>query len=748
MANKAAKNSTTTQVSSAPVNVTNVSRRTLLKASLGIGGGLLLGFGHTGTRSAAAAGRVRTLNTYVNIATDGEVVIYMPTAEMGQGNYTALTKIVADELEADWSRVSVRLSHADPVFANPRVGRQRTANSDAVSGYFQTLREAGASGRDMLTRAAAQTWQVPVEECRASAGMVRHEASGQSLSYGELAERAAGLEPPASVTLKSPDEFRLIGRSTPKKDAAAKSSGAAEFGLDVQLPGMLIATVRHVPVLGAQLTGFNEDEILALPGVRAVVELDAAVAVVAETSWQALKAAEAVQLSWEAPAGAPLSAAGLSGILREALNDDAAALPFPKVDTSSMPPAFVPVDRPAAEQAFEAATRELDVTYEVPYLAHACMEPVCCTAVVAESRCEIWAPHQQPDLAVELAAQITGLPTDGIRLNRTFLGGGFGRKWALDFLGQSVTVAKALQGTPVKLFWNREEDIRRSYFRPAYAVRTRAAVDDDGRVTAMRSRIAGQSLSRFYDKPMQPGAADVAVAGFLILDAYDIDHQWIEYVERELPVPIGYWRAVTLSQNIFFAESAIDELAVLLEEDPYQFRRRQLAKRPRIVKVLDVAAEKADWGEPLPPGRGRGIAISYTFDAACAQVVEVSVENGLVTVERVTCAFDCGLQVDPRNIEDQLESSILFGLSAALAGRATLADGQVVESNFSDYRIMSMAALPRVDIHLVGSKAPPGGVGEAGVPAVMPALTGAIHAATGERIRTLPVTSQGLRVRM
>jgi CO/xanthine dehydrogenase Mo-binding subunit len=667
---------------------------------------------------------------------------------MGQGNYTALSKIVADELEADWSRVSVRLSHADPAFANPRVGRQRTANSDAVAGYFQALREAGASAREMLTRAAAQTWQVGIEECRAWQGVVTHEPSGRTLSYGALANRAGGLEPAASVQLKTPDEFRLIGRSTPKKDAAAKSSGAAEFGIDVQLPGMLVASVRHVPVLGARLTGVNESEIRALPGVRAVVELDAGVAVVAESSWQALKAVQALRLSWEAPPGEPLSSAGVSRELRTALDDDAAALPFPKVDTSAMPPAFVPVDRAAAEQALAAANRKLDVTYEVPYLAHACMEPVCCTARVTETQCEIWAPHQQPDLAVERAAEITGLPAERIRLNRTFLGGGFGRKWVLDFLAESVTVAKALPGTPVKLFWNREEDIRRSYFRPAYAVRTRAAIDDDGRITAMRSRIAGQSLARFYGKPMQPGTADVGVAGFLILDAYDIDHQWIEYVERELPVPIGYWRAVTLSQNVFFAESAIDEIAILLEEDPYRFRRRQLAKRPRILKVLDVAAEKAGWDEPLPPGRGRGIAISYTFDAVCAQVVEVTVRDGLVTVERVTCAFDCGLQVDPRNIEDQLESSILFGLSAALAGKATLADGQVVESNFNDYRIMSMAALPRVDIHLVDSKAPPGGVGEAGVPAVMPALTGAIHAATGQRIRALPVTSQGLRVRL
>ena len=314
---------------------------------------------------------------------------------------------------------------------------------------------------------------------------------------------------------------------------------------------------------------------------------------------------------------------------------------------------------------------------------------------------------------------------------------------------QSVTVAKAMKGTPVKLFWSREADIRRSYYRPAYAVRTRAALDESGKVTAMHSRVAGQSLTRFYNKPMQPGVADVGVTGLLIYEAYDIAHQWSDYVERELPVPIGYWRSVTLSQNCFFAESAIDELAVLAEEDPYRFRRRLLEKRPRMVRVLDLAAEKSGWDEPLPEGRGRGIAISYTFDAVIAQVVEVSVEDNTVSVDRVTCAFDCGFQVDPRNIEDQVESAILFGLSAALAGKITLAEGQVVASNFNNYRVMSMGARPQVDIHLVGGESPrPGGVGEAGVPAAMPALTAAIYAATGQRIRTLPVESQGLKVRI
>lgn len=727
----------------------NLSRRTLLKASLGVGGGLLLGLDRLAlSAEQATVSDTSRLNTFVHVSPDGEVVIYVPTAEMGQGNYTALTKIVADELEADWSRVSVRLSHASTEFNNPRAGRQRTANSDATSGYFQALRQAGATAREMLTRAAAESWQVSVDECVAVQGVVTHQPSGRTMGYGDLAERASGLEPAAEVVLKTPEEFRLIGRSTPKKDAAAKSSGAAVFGLDVQLPGMLVASVRHVPVHGAQMTGVNEAELMKLPGVRAVVKLENGVAVVAERSWQALKAVEAVELTWDDPPVGLLSSEGISRNLRAALDDDAAAVNAANFDLSKMPPAISMPDTEAVSQSLANAARSLDVTYEVPFLAHACMEPVCCTALVTDERCEIWAPHQQPDNAVALAAEITGFASEQIRMNRTFLGGGFGRKWVLDFLGESVTVAKALKGTPVKLFWSREEDIRRSYFRPAYAVRTRAAVDETGRVTAMHSRAAGQSLTRFYNKPMQPGVADVAVTGLLIYEAYDIEQQWVDYVERPLPVPIGYWRSVTLSQNAFFAESAIDELAALVEEDPYRFRRRLLAKRPRLVSVLDFAAEKAGWDEPLPEGRGRGIAISYTFDSVCAQVVEVTVKDKLVSVDRVTCAFDCGFQVDPRNITDQLQSAILFGLSAALAGKVTLADGRVVEGNFNDYRVMSMAGLPDIDIHLVDSKAPPGGVGEGGVPASMPALTAAIFAATGERIRTLPVTSQGLRVRL
>ena len=730
--------------------VHNLSRRDLLKTSLGVSAGLLLGLGRApAARGAARIAGTQRLNTYVHLAPSGEVVIFVPTAEMGQGNYTALTKIVADEMEADFSRVRARLSHASTEFNNPVAKRQRTANSDAVSSYFQTLRQAGATARDMLTRAAAQTWQVPVGECQSAQSIVTHTPTGRTLGYGELAETAAQLEPAAEVTLKQPHEFRLIGRSTPKIDAAAKSCGEAVFGLDVQLPGMLVASVRHVPVFGARLTAVNETELLKLPGVRAVVELEHGVAVVAERSWQALKAVDAVELTLDEPAGGALSSERISRELRAALDDDAAALNAANFDLSSMPPKFFPPNTEAVKQALANADRTLDVTYEVPFLAHACMEPMCCTALVTDERCEIWAPHQQPDNAVALAAEITGLAPEQIHMNRTFLGGGFGRKWVLDFLGQSVTVAKALKGTPVKLFWSREEDTRRSYFRPAHVVRTRAAVDENGQVTAMHSRVTGQSLTRFYNRPMQPGAADIAVTGLLIYEAYDIEHQWVDYVERELPVPIGYWRAVTLSQNGFFAESAIDELAALVDEDPYRFRRRLLAKRPRVVRVLDVAAEKSGWDEPLPKGRGRGIAVSYTFDAVVAQVVEVTVENNTVSVDRVTCAFDCGFQVDPRNIADQLESGILFGLSAALTGKITIADGRVVEGNFNDYRVMGMAARPKVDVHLVGGDAPrPGGVGEAGVPASMPALTGAIYAATGQRIRTLPVESQGLRVRI
>ena len=727
--------------------VDNVSRRTVVKAALGVTGGLILGLpaGCTPAKPPVGADPVK-LNTYVLINEAGDVVIYTPTAEMGQGNYTALTKIIADELEADWTRVSVRLSHADDAFANPRPGRQRTANSEAVLGYYQLLRETGASARNMLIRAAAAKWNVPPDECTAYNSNISHPDSGRSVGFGDVVSAAAELAPPETPPLKSPDEFRLIGRSTPRKDTPPKVDGSAVYGIDVQLPDMLVATVKHVPVFGAKLTGHNGADVSELPGVHSVVDVDHGVAVVADTFWQAKTAADELFLEWDDQEHGAMSSESIADDLIEALSQDDKAVVMPNMDFSQMPPVRDYPDPAAVNAALASADIRMDVTYEAPYLAHACMEPVCSTALVTDDRCEIWAPHQQPDKAVELTEQLTGFSKENIRLNRTFLGGGFGRKWVLDFLGQSVQIAMAVKGRPVKLIWTREEDIKRSYFRPAYTVRTRAGISRSGKIDAMHSRIAGQSVWRFYDRPFIPGMPDPTVASLLIYNVYDMDHQWIDHVETETPVPIGYWRSVTLSQNAFFAESAIDEVAHLAGQDPYRYRRGLLGKAKRHRDVLDLAAEKANWSKPLGEGRGRGIAMTYAAEAVCVQVVEVTVNGKDLSVDRVVCAFDCGLQIDPAAIAAQIESGIVYGMNAALTGQVTIEEGEVIESNFHDHPLMSFDGMPDIEVHLMPSDRPPGGVGEAGTPGTMPALANAIFAATGERIRRLPVVNHGYNV--
>lgn len=729
----------------------NLSRRSLLISSLGVTGGLLLGCSPPQREKTPGSPATLTpVNAYVHVSSDNVFTLFCPTSEMGQSTFSSLTKLLAEEMDVDWKDVQIETAPADPAYINPKTSRQRTANSEAIVGFYEPLRTIGASVREMMCRAAAQHWGVPAKECFAELGVVKHSESGRSSTYGALAEIAATLQPVESPALKGPEEFRYIGRATKRKDVPSKCTGEAIFGIDVERPDMLIATVKHVPILGAKITGFNAEAVRQVDGVVSVTQIsDIAVAVVAETFWQAKKAADTLELEIKEPASGRLTSEIISQQLQDALDYDDKAIPFPKMDLSQSPPAFIPPDIPAASALLEdASLGQLRLEYEVPYLAHACMEPVCCTALVTNDSCEIWAPHQQPDKGVESAVRITGLAPEQISLNLTFLGGGFGRKWVLDFLEQSVEIAKAHKGRPIKLIWTREEDIKRSHFRPTYKVRTRAAIRKDGSIAAMHSRIAGQSIWRYYGRNFIPGMADPSAAGLLIYDAYEMDHQWIDHVELEFPVPIGYWRSVTLSQNCFFAESAVDEIAHFVGEDPYEYRRRLLKHRPHILKLLDKAAEMIGWSDPRPETNGLGIAVCYGFESICVQIVEVSVVDNALKVERVVCVFDCGTQIDPASVRAQLEGGIIFGLTAALAGEITLDDGQVTQSNFHDYPILSARQIPRIDIHVIDSDAPPGGAGEAGTPPVIPALTNAIYAATGKRLRQLPVTRSDISVRL
>jgi isoquinoline 1-oxidoreductase subunit beta len=720
-----------------------LSRRDVLRGATAVA--LVLGLRPDGTVVAAGKAGDGRFGAFLEITSGGAIRITTPTTELGQGIHTNLPRIVAEELDADWGDVEVVMPHADAAFVSPITGRHRTASSESIKIYYEQLRGIGATARQMLCAAAAQAWGVAVDECTTDASRVRHAASGREASYASLAAAAAALPAPAQPIKKRPDQFKLIGRAIERKDVADKVNGRTVFGIDVMQPGMLHAALRMPAQAGADVKRFDPASVLGLPGVVAVAKVDGGVAVIADSFWRARKAAEALDVEFAPGPAAGLDTEAMRARLRAGLDDEAGALPFPDIDTQVEPPKMRRLDRAATEQALAAAGRTLTLDYEVPYLSHLTLEPMVSTALVTADHCHLWIPSQQPDRGREAAAKITGLPLEKIRLDITFAGGGFGRKWELDFLRQSVQAAAAVPGRPVKLTWTREQDIQHDFYRPAYVARSRIALGD-GRIAAMHSRLVGQSVWRFQGRPAIPGMADPTAAALLIYDIYDFPNKYIDYVDVPWNIPVGLWRSVTLSQNAFFAESAIDEAAVALEQDPYEFRRAMLEGQPRIRKVLDAAARLADWGKPLPAGRGRGIAVSAAFGSTCAQVVEVSIEDGRLRVHRISCAFDCGQQIDPGMIRAQIEGGIVFGLSAALLGSVTFNDGAVVESNFHDQPILRISETPELAIALIDSDATPGGVGEAAVPAVAPALTNAIHAAVGQRISRLPLSTSALQV--
>jgi CO/xanthine dehydrogenase Mo-binding subunit len=723
--------------------VTGISRRRFLAGSAGTGLLLAVGAGGLVTRTAVAGEDGLKRGVFLHIHPDGTVRINLPTTEMGQGIHSALPRILADELGADWNDVEVGMSYADAGFVAEATGRQRTAASEGVKVYFNQLRSVGATAREMLCSAAAQRWGVPAAECRAGDSRVRHPASGRALAFGELADAAAALPVPEQPQLKDAADFTLIGRSLPRKDVQAKVSGEAVFGIDVTQPGMLHAALRMPPQASGSIRGFDASAAKAMPGVHAVVEIDGAVAVLADSFWRAKKAAEALEVEFDPGEIAGLDTPAMREVLRQSLDDDASAVQFPDIDTQGENPGFRPLDRAVTEQALASAERVLELEYEVPYLSHLTMEPMVCTALVGKDSCHVWAPSQHPDGGRALIAELTGLPLEQVRLDITYTGGGFGRKFELDTIRQAVQAAMQVPGRPVKVTWTREQDVQHDFYRPGFAVRTRVALDGKG-ITGMHSRIAGQSIWRFQGKDQIPYTADPTVAALLIYDIYDFPGKYMDFVETPWRIPVGLWRSVTLSQNTFFAESAIDEAAIALQRDPYEFRRELLHAHPRIVAVLDAAAQRADWYRERPPGRGVGIALSQGFSALCAQVVEVAVDGDSLRIEKIVCAFDCGLQVDPDTIRAQLEGGIVFGLSAALRGEVTFAQGAVQESNFHDQPILRFDETPEIDIVLIDSDATPGGAGEAGVPPVAPALANAIHAASGRRLRRLPLSAANM----
>ncbi|MCW1401874.1 molybdopterin-dependent oxidoreductase [Novosphingobium sp. MW5] len=713
-----------------------VDRRSLLKA-LGLGAGaLVIGAGPAGAQGGSGA----QFGAMLGIGADGAVTIVCPSSEMGQGTQEALARIIAEELDCDWAHVIIRQPWADKAFINPVAKRQLTANSMTVTGYYPALRRLGAAARAVLIDAAAAKLAVPASELSASKGQVRHVSSNRVLGYGELAAAASALPLPAEPKLKMAADFALIGKRSPRKDLAAKVTGRAEFGIDVHEDGMLVAALSLGPHRHAKASATGIDEAKAMPGVKAVVPVNGGYAVIADRFWRARKAAEKLLVTVSESPIAGLDDAKVAAAISSAF-DTVPAEPFPDVDIVSIPQRFTPGNPEAVAKALAAAPRKLEAEYSVPYLAHATLEPLVCSARLKDGELLVRGPLQAPEASRDIAAKVAGLPLEKVRVEVTYIGGGFGRKWSIDFVEVAVQAALGAPGHMVKTIWTREQDFAQDEFRPAFTARYTAGMAEDGKLLAMDSRIAGQSINRFHKRKGPPGQGDPSAAAMLVYGVYDFPDKLIRYHPADLSIPVGFWRSVTLSQNAFFAESMIDEVARAAKADPLAYRRAMLAKHPRGVAVLDKVAAMIGWNAKRAKGRGRGVALSYADNAWCAQAVEVSLKGKALTIERIACAFDCGLAIDPASVEAQMSGGIIFGLQAALWGEVHFADGAVTSANFSDYRMATLADVPRVEVALLHGSDRPGSVGESGVPGIAPALANAIADAGGPRIRKLPIAN-------
>ncbi len=720
------------------------TRRHFLKASALAGGGLLLGlYLPKQARAGQAAAAANPLaepgafspNAYIRVTPDNRVTLVLDKSEMGQGVMTSLPTLLADEMDADWSAVQIEQAGAHAAYKNPQLGMQATGGSTSVRSSWLPLRHAGATARALLLQAAAQRWQVDVAACRAVSGMV-HGPGGQQASFGELADAAARLPLPRDVRLKQPAEFRLIGQPLARVDVPEKTTGAAVFGLDVQAPGMLIASVAQPPAFGARVRAVDERAARALRGVHSVVRIGDGVAVLANDFWTARKGRDALQIDWDAGPNAQL-------------DDEAIAALFRKAAEQPGTTAWKVGDGEAAlEQAAAApGARLLEASYSLPFLAHATMEPMNCTAYVQKDRVDIWGPTQAQTLNQIVAGRIAGVPPDAVHVHTTLLGGGFGRRFEQDFVAQAVELSKAA-GRPVKVVWTREDDTRHDFYRPANLHRLRAVLDAQGHLQVWAHQIVGPSIfSRVFPQYVKDGIDATSVQGAIKLP-YAMPNAQTRYVMCNTPVPVGFWRSVGHSITAFTVESFIDELAHAAHADPYAFRRQLLLHGgdPRALRTLDLAAQAAGWGRPLPAGHFHGIAMHHSFGTYVTEVAEVSVNpQGNVRVHRVTCAVDCGHVINPDIVRAQVQSAVVYGLTAALLDRISLHNGGVVEGNFDKYRMLRIDTAPAIDVHIVPSTQPPGGMGEPGTPPIAPALTNAIFAATGKRLRELPVRPDELR---
>jgi isoquinoline 1-oxidoreductase subunit beta len=710
------------------------SRRRFLQAGAAAGGGLMLSlnlpFANREAQAADADGFAP--NAFIHIGSDGQIVLTMPYVEMGQGTYTAIPMLIAEELEVDLKQL--RLEHAPPnerLYGNPLLGGiQATGNSNAIRAAWQPLRQAGATARTMLVSAAAKRWNVDPASCRAQSGEVLHAPTGRRIKYSELAADAARMPVPESVALKRPADFKLIGTPAKRLDAPTKVNGTAVYGIDARPPGVKIATLAQSPVFGGRVKSVNDTAAKAVKGVRQIVRLDDAIAVVADHMGAAKKGLAALVIEWDAGPHAKLDTKDIADELEKA----------------TLNPGAVAQNIGNADAAMASAVTKVEAAYQVPFLAHATMEPMNCTVHVRKDGCEVWVGSQVVARAQAAAAQTAGLPLDKVVVHNHLIGGGFGRRLEIDGVVRAVQIAQQVEG-PVKVVWTREEDIQHDMYRPYFFDRISAGLDGKGMPIAWNHRFAGSSVIARWVPPLFNNGLDPDTTEGAIDLVYALPNMHVEYLRVEPPgIPTAFWRSVGPSHNVFVTESFMDELAAAARQDPVAYRRALLDKSPRAKAVLELAAEKAGWGQPLPDRVGRGVSVQFAFANYMAQVAEVEVsKDGAVRVRRVVCAVDCGIPINPDTIQAQIQSAIMFGITAALHGEITLKDGRVEQTNFDTYQMLRMNEAPAIEVYIVQSSEPPGGMGEPGTSAIAPAVTNAIFAATGKRLRKLPVDTTQLK---
>jgi len=718
-----------------------LSRRHFVAGSAAALGGFSLGFHvpfQAKAATAAAPAAVPEINAWVVIHPDETVVVRVARSEMGQGTLTGLAQLVAEELECDWANVTTEYPTPGQNIARDRVwGSFSTGGSRGIRDSHDYVRQGGAAAREMLIAAAAAEWDVPAAECRVEKGVISHPGSGRTTTYGKMAAAASAISPPAEVQLKDPKDWKIAGQPLPRLDTRDKLTGKQVYGADLTMPGMVNAAIKACPYFGGRLAGFDAQAVTGMPGVQRVVQLDdTAIAVVAATWWQAKTALDALPITWDEGPNRDLSSASIQAMLEEGL--DAAD-------------AFIGTEMGDARGALANATRTVSAVYAFPYQNHATMEPMNATAVWTPERCEVWVPTQNGESSLAVAAEAAELPVDKCEVHKIHLGGGFGRRGNFqDYVRQAVRIAREMPGTPVKLLWTREEDMLHGNYHPTTRCKLTAALGPDGEVSALHMRISGQSILASVRPEGMVGGQDPVVFQGLTADnpegsfGYTVQNLLIDHAMRNPPVPPGFWRGVNLNQNAIYVECFIDELAHAAGIEPLAFRRRLMANHPRHLAVLEAAANGIGWSEPPPEGRHRGLAQIMGFGSYVAAAAEVSVTDGQLRIHRIVAATDPGHVVNPAQVERQVEGSFVYGLSAALYGECTVSGGRMEQENFDSYQVMLMDSMPAVETIIMPSGGFWGGVGEPTIAVAAPAVLNAIFAATGKRIRTLPLKNHDL----